>query len=256
MFPGRLKEMDMAEELTRPLAGQICVWMQNQVRGAKAKGLVLGMSGGIDSSVVAALSKMVCGDNVLGLVMPCHSDPKSAEHAQLVAKKLGIRTQVADLTAAYDALVRCVPQSGGLEVTNIRPRLRMTALYCAAQSLNYLVLGTSNKTETMIGYFTKWGDWAADIKPIAGLYKYQVVELAREVGIPEQIITKCPTADLWEGQTDENEIGMSYDDLDAILQAIESGNLADTDPEKVERVRDMVAASEHKRRPIPEFEPG
>ena len=245
----------MSETLSRPLAGQICVWMQNQVREAGAKGLVLGLSGGIDSSVVAALSKMACGDNVLGMVMPCHSDPKSAEHAQLVAKKLGVRTHVADLTAAYDSLLPCVPQSGGIELTNIRPRLRMTALYCAAQFLNYLVAGTSNKTETRIGYFTKWGDAAADIKPIAGLYKFQVVELARELGIPKQIITKSPTADLWEGQTDEGEIGMSYDDLDAILQAIESGRLADADPDKVERVRKMIAASEHKRRPIPAFEP-
>ena len=245
----------MSETLSRPLAGQICVWMQNQVREAGAKGLVLGLSGGIDSSVVAALSKMACGDNVLGMVMPCHSDPKSAEHAQLVAKKLGVRTHVADLTAAYDSLLPCVPQSGGIELTNIRPRLRMTALYCAAQFLNYLVAGTSNKTETRIGYFTKWGDAAADIKPIAGLYKFQVVELARELGIPKQIITKSPTADLWEGQTDEDEIGMSYDDLDAILQAIESGRLADADPDKVERVRKMIAASEHKRRPIPAFEP-
>ena len=245
----------MSETLSRPLAGQICVWMQNQVREAGAKGLVLGLSGGIDSSVVAALSKMACGDNVLGMVMPCHSDPKSAEHAQLVAKKLGVRTHVADLTAAYDSLVPRVPQSGGIEMTNIRPRLRMTALYCAAQFLNYLVAGTSNKTETLIGYFTKWGDAAADIKPIAGLYKFQVVELARELGIPKQIITKSPTADLWEGQTDEGEIGMSYDDLDAILQAIESGRLADADPDKVERVRKMIAASEHKRRPIPAFEP-
>ena len=172
-----------------------------------------------------------------------------------VARSLSIRTHVADLTAAYDALILKVPHSEGIELTNVRPRLRMAALYCAAQSMNYLVSGTSNKTETMIGYFTKWGDGACDVQPLAELYKFQVYELAREIGIPEEVLAKAPTADLWEGQTDENEIGMTYADLDAILQAIETGELAAHDPESVERVRKMIAASEHKRRPIPVFRP-
>ncbi len=244
----------MGETLARPLAGQISVWMQDQVRRANAKGLTVGLSGGIDSAVVAALSKMACGDNVLAMIMPCHSDPTSAEDARKVAAKLGIRTHSADLTVAYDALVSSVPNAGGIELTNVRPRLRMTALYCAAQALDYLVVGTSNKSETLIGYFTKWGDSGTDLKPLANLYKFQVIKLARELGVPEQIITKAPTADLWEGQTDENEIGMCYDELDPILQAIETGELAEFDQEKVNRVRDMIAASEHKRRPVPEFE--
>ncbi|OFX16773.1 MAG: NAD(+) synthase [Armatimonadetes bacterium RBG_16_58_9] len=228
--------------------------MQDQVKKAKAKGLVLGLSGGIDSAVVAALSKMACGDNVLAMIMPCHSNPESAEHAVLVAGKLGIRKQVTDLTAAYDALVPHIPRAGGIELVNVRPRLRMTALYCAAQALNYLVVGTGNKTEIAIGYFTKWGDGAADIKPIANLYKHQVVGLALELGIPEEIIAKPPTADLWEGQTDENEIGMSYDELDRILQGIETGELATLDARNVEQVRKMIALSEHKRAPVPAFE--
>jgi len=246
----------MSTDLTRPLAGQISVWIQERVRAANAKGLVLGLSGGIDSSVVAALAKMACGNNVLGLIMPCHSDPRSAADAQLVARKLGVRTQTADLTVAYDALVSKIPHAEGIELTNVRPRLRMTALYCAAQALNYLVAGTSNKTETLIGYFTKWGDGASDLKPIGGLYKREVYDLARELDIPEEIITKPPTADLWEGQTDENEIGMSYDDLDSVLHGIETGELAQLDPTLVERVRRMVAATDHKRCPIPVFTPG
>ena len=225
------------------------------MRAANAKGLVIGMSGGIDSSVTATLSKMACGDNVIGLLMPCHSSPKSAQDATLVAKKMGIRIQLVDLTAAYDAMVQCVPHSGGIELTNIRPRLRMAALYCAAQAKNYLVVGTSNRTETLIGYFTKWGDGACDIRPIASLYKHQIFSLARELDIPEAIISKPPTADLWDGQTDENEIGMTYADLDAILQGIETGQLADFAPEKVERVRQMIAGSEHKRNAIPVFAP-
>lgn len=245
----------MTNDLKRPLAGQISVWIQNRVREANAKGLVLGLSGGIDSSVVAALAKMACGDKVLGIIMPCHSSPRSAADAQLVARKIGIKTHVTDLTSAYDALVPRIPHAEGIELTNVRPRLRMAALYCAAQAMNYLVIGTSNKTERMIGYFTKWGDGAADLQPIAGLYKHQVYDLARELDMPEEIITKAPTADLWEGQTDENEIGMTYDELDAILRGIETGELAEFSPASVERVRKMIAVSEHKRCPVPVFEP-
>jgi len=244
----------MTSELTRPLAGQISVWLQKQVREASAKGLVVGMSGGVDSSVVAALSKMACGDNVLGMIMPCHSSPESAADANKVARKLGIRTHVADLTATCDAIVPRLVHSNGIELTNIRPRLRMTALYCAAQSLGYLVVGTSNRTETLLGYFTKWGDNACDIQPLARLYKHQVYELARELGIPQEVIDKSPTADLWEGQTDENEIGLSYDELDAVLRGVESGAVSDLDPASVERVRRMMAESEHKRRPVPVFD--
>jgi len=243
----------MSDEITRPLAGRISVWIQNQVREAGAKGLVFGLSGGIDSAVVAALAKMACGENVLAMIMPCHSSPRSATDAQLVARKLGIKTHVTDLTASYDMLVQRIPHSEGIELTNVRPRLRMTALYCAAQSMNYLVAGTGNKTEISIGYFTKWGDGASDLLPIANLYKYQVYELARELGIPEEIITKPPTADLWDGQTDENEIGMTYDELDAILRGIERGEISDFGPASVARVRKLIASSEHKRCSIPAF---
>lgn len=245
----------MVDTANRPLAGRISVWIQDRVREAGAKGLVLGLSGGLDSSVVAALAKMACGDNVLGMIIPCHSSPQSAEHAMLVARKLGVKTHVADLTAAYDTMVMRVPHSEGIELTNVRPRLRMTALYCAAQALGYLVAGTGNKTEISIGYFTKWGDGAADLQPIANLYKHEVYALARELEIPEEIITKPPTADLWDGQTDENEIGMTYDELDAILKGLESGEISQFDPRSVERVRSMVKASEHKRNRIPAFVP-
>lgn len=243
----------MTQTLTRPLAGRISVWMQNQVRAAGAEGLVFGMSGGVDSSVVAALAKMACGDNTLGLIIPCHSNPRSATDALTAAKKLGVRTHVADLTVAYDTLVLKVPHVEGIELTNVRPRLRMAALYCAAQAMGYLVAGTGNKTEIAIGYFTKWGDGASDMQPLGNLYKHQVYELARELEIPEEIITKAPTADLWEGQTDENEIGMTYAELDAVLEAIERGEVSDFKADSVERVRKMIAESDHKRNPVPAF---
>lgn len=245
----------MSVDMKRPLAGRISVWMQDTVREAGGKGLVFGLSGGVDSSVVAALAKMACGDNVLGMIMPCHSSPASAADAKTVARKLGIRTHVADLTTAYDALAAHIPHTDGIELTNVRPRLRMTALYCAAQSLNYLVIGTGNKSERMIGYFTKWGDGAADLAPIANLYKHQVYELAHELAVPEEVIAKAPTADLWEGQTDENEIGMTYDDLDAVLYGIETGELSTLDAKLLEKVRKMIAASDHKRCTVPAFMP-
>lgn len=245
----------MDSSVGRPLAGRISVWIREHVTRAGARGLVLGLSGGVDSSVVAALARMACGEEVLGLVMPCHSSPESGAHAELVAGKLGIRTRTVDLTGAYDSLVAHVPHGDGIELTNIRPRLRMTALYCAAQHLGYLVIGTSNKSERMIGYFTKWGDGVADLLPIANLYKHQVYELARELQIPEEVINKAPTADLWEGQTDEGEIGMTYSELDAVLEGIETGCVAGLNPESVAKVRRMIAASEHKRSPVPIFEP-
>lgn len=251
--PAAARRKQVSEKLDRPLAGQISVWMQDRLRETGAKGFVLGLSGGIDSAVVAALARMAGGDNVLAMIMPCHSDPRSAEDAHVVARRLGVKVHVADLTAAHDALIPRIPNRGGIELTNIRPRLRMISLYCAAQTLDYLVAGTSNKSEYMIGYFTKWGDGAADLRPLGGLYKHEVVDLARELDIPEEIITKPPTADLWDGQTDENEIGMSYAELDAILEGLEAGELAGFDPERVERVRRMIAASEHKRAPVPVF---
>lgn len=245
----------MALDVARPLAGQISVWMQNQVKEAGAKGLVFGMSGGIDSSVVAVLSKMACGENVLGMIMPCHSNPASAEDARLVARKFGIKTHFADLTATYDVLVPRIPHIEGFELTNVRPRLRMTALYCAAQALGYLVAGTSNKTEIDIGYYTKWGDGGSDLLPLGNFYKRQVYDLAHELDMPEEIINKAPTADLWEGQTDENEIGMTYDELDSILAALTSGEISGFDSDSVDRVRRLIADSDHKRLPIPRFQP-
>jgi NAD+ synthase len=245
----------MALDVARPLAGQISVWMQNQVKEAGAKGLVFGMSGGIDSSVVAVLSKMACGENVLGMIMPCHSNPASAEDARLVARKFGIKTHFADLTATYDVLVPRIPHVEGFELTNVRPRLRMTALYCAAQALGYLVAGTSNKTEIDIGYYTKWGDGGSDLLPLGNFYKRQVYDLAHELDMPEEIINKAPTADLWEGQTDENEIGMTYDELDSILAALTSGEISGFDSDSVDRVRRLIADSDHKRLPIPRFQP-
>ncbi|RLJ06353.1 MAG: NAD(+) synthetase [Candidatus Aenigmatarchaeota archaeon] len=230
-------------------AEEIANWIKNKVEEANAKGAVIGMSGGVDSSLAAVLCKKALGDNLLGILMPCHSNPSDLEHAKIVAEKFGIPTQTVDLTEIYDKLLKTLPDGNQIAKANLKPRLRMLALYYFANKLGYLVAGTGNKTEIMVGYFTKYGDGGVDIEPIGGLYKTQVRELAKELGIPEEIITKPPSAGLWEGQTDEGEMGITYEELDKILQALEKGDTEGLDPEKVEKVKQMIQKSEHKRKP-------
>jgi NAD+ synthase len=223
-------------------------WIRMKVKEAGADGAVIGLSGGIDSSVVAALAKGALGDNVLGVIIPCHSRDEDSEHARMVAEKFGIECERVDIGPVYDRLMASLPKAGGIAPANLKPRLRMVTLYYFANMRNYLVLGTDNKAELMTGYFTKYGDGGVDLLPIASLYKREVREMARILSVPDEIITKPPSAGLWEGQTDEGEMGITYDELDSILQDLESGNLKSADPAKLKKVRGMISRSEHKRR--------
>jgi len=232
-------------------AERISSWIRERVEEARAEGVVLGMSGGIDSSLTAVLAKKELGDGVLGVIMPCHSNPTDMEHARLVAAKFGIETEYVDLTSVFDRLLEALPPGDRMAEGNLKARLRMAVLYYFANSRNYLVVGSGNRSEIKCGYFTKYGDGGADILPLGRLLKKQVRELARELGIPEEIIVKPPSAGLWEGQTDEGEMGISYDELDSILVAIESGDTSECNQEALARVRAMVAASQHKRDAIP-----
>lgn len=208
----------------------------------------MGLSGGVDSAVVAALSKEAVGRNrVLGLFMPCHSHPRDLVDAKLVAKILGIETKVIDLSNSYSNLLKILPLGNNLALFNLKPRLRMLVLYYFANKLNYLVCGTGNKSEIEVGYFTKYGDGATDILPIADLYKKQVRALARELNIPEHIITKPPTAGLWQGQTDEGEMGITYNELDDVLERLEKNKKQIVSRDKVNKVKSMIKRSEHKR---------
>ena len=253
------------------LAGEIADWLRRQRDEAGADRFVLGLSGGIDSATVCALCVRAGGSEaVLGAIMPSHSNPTDAEHAALVAQAFGVETVHVDLSPVTDALLVAVPRpavdgAGGtagewrpegrarLAVANVRPRLRMTTLYFLANLHNGVVVGTGNKSEAAIGYFTKYGDGGVDLLPIADLYKFEVRALARELGVPEPVIAKAPSAGLWQGQTDEAEIGLSYDQLDAALAAIERGEADTLDPQTREHVLRMQQISEHKRRPIPAF---
>ncbi len=241
---------------TAQLAEKLVSWIREQVLGAGRRGAVLGVSGGIDSSVLAVLCKRAFPDNVLGLILPCHSIDEDVEHAKLVAGKFSVPYRIILLDAIYDALLKVLPSEKGslasakLAEANLKPRLRMLTLYYVANKLDYLVVGSGNRSEIAIGYFTKHGDGGVDISPIGNLVKEQIRELARYFEIPKEIIDKPPSAGLWAGQTDEGEMGITYAELDRYLLTGEA-------PTGVKaRIEKMIAASAHKRRlpPIPEFE--
>jgi len=227
---------------------KIIDWIRKQIKRAKADGIVLGLSGGLDSCVAARLAVLALGKNrVLGLILPCHSHGFDLDDAKLFARKFEIKTETVDLSRIYDSLIRVLPAADRLTKANIRPRLRMPVLYYFSRKLNYLVCGTSNKSELAVGYFTKYGDGASDIIPLGDLLKTQVRKLARDLKIPERIIAKPPTAGLWPGQTDEIEMGITYADLDDILERLEKRKKQIQPKIKVDRVKRMIRNSAHKR---------
>jgi len=237
------------------LAEKLPLWIKEKVEAAGCRSAVLGMSGGIDSSVVAVLCRRTLPENVLGVLMPCHSIPQDEEHALAVADKFSIPTEKVVLDSVFDALIKVLPDkavdtaSGRLAMANLKARLRMLTLYHFANQRKYLVVGSGNRSELAIGYFTKHGDSGVDILPLGNLVKAQVRELARFLGIPGEIIDKPPSAGLWEGQTDEDDMGFSYEELDCFLT---SGDVTDDLRKKIEY---MMAACEHKRLtpPVPPF---
>jgi NAD+ synthase len=255
------------------LADEIASWLRFQMDQVGASRLVVGLSGGIDSAVVCALSTMAAGPSqVIAAIMPIHSRPEDMRDAALVASAFEVVPRVIDLVPAHDALVAAMPgdDAAGLEdanvdpgrqatrrqlaLANVKPRLRMTSLYYLANRYNGLVVGTGNKTELAIGYFTKYGDGGVDVLPLGDLNKTAVRGLARALGVPDPVISKAPSAGLWEGQTDEAEIGVTYEELDRTLDSFAGGALeGPLDPSMMDRISVLVKASEHKRRPIPVF---
>jgi NAD+ synthase len=228
---------------------QIVAWLQEQVTAAGGDGFVVGLSGGVDSATTAALAVRAVGaEQVLAALLPCHSQPKDARLGRLVAETFDIPVVTVSLDSTFEALMDALPPSDDrLPSANVKPRLRMTALYYLAQSHNYLVLGSGNKTELLVGYFTKYGDGGVDLLPLGALYKTEVWELARELGVPQEVVERPPSAGLWPGQTDEGEMGISYKELDGVLAAIEAEETDNIDPATLSKVREMIANSAHKR---------
>jgi NAD+ synthase len=194
-------------------------FIKEEVNKIGFKNVVVGISGGLDSSTSAFLAARALGkEHVWGIVMPYKtSSPDSARHANEVARITGIRAEQVEITPMVDAYFAKVPKANQMRRGNVMARQRMIILYDKSAEHDALVLGTSNKTEFLLGYTTLWGDMACAINPVGDLYKTQVRQLAKHLGVPDEIVEKPPSADLWAGQTDEDELGFTYADVDKLL---------------------------------------
>ena len=243
-------------------------FIADTVEDAGADGAVIGLSGGIDSTTVAYLAVDALGaDAVHGLLMPSSVNPDADESdAERVATALEIEYDTVEIGPIVDAFVDAAPDHAAedrMALGNVRVRTRAVLNSFLANAEGKLVLGTGNRSEAATGYFTKYGDQAVDCNPIGNLYKCQVRQLARELGVPEDLVTRTPTAAMWEGQTDEEEMGLGYDDLDAILALHVHGPLSkhatvetlDIAGEAVDRVVELHETSAHKRALPPAPEP-
>lgn len=240
-------------------------FLSEKLRKTGAEGYVVGVSGGIDSAVVLKLATKAVGkDKVLALMMPERDSPKDdLRLGESLCESEGVRYEIIDISAMVDAFRKALSAKVGKSgLGNVKARTRMMLLYHYAGTEKRLVLGTSNKSELLIGYFTKYGDGGADLEPIGDMYKTEVRIMAARLDVPKEILDRQPSAGLWKGQTDEKEIGISYDKLDDILRGIELAmdeqaisKKAKVSVGEVRRISDLVRLSSHKRKfpPVPKI---
>lgn len=255
-------------------ATKIANWMRDYAADAGSKGFVVGLSGGIDSSVVACLAVRAVGNgNVIGVRLPCQTKEDMNTDAQELANNLGIKLITIDIEATLAELDNSISEAlypypeerfnTDLTRGNTKARLRMTALYAVANEMNYLVVGTGNKSELKVGYFTKYGDGGVDMEPLGEYFKTEVYKIAEKAfgdAIPKNIMVKAPSADLWGGQTDEQELGMTYEKLDKILKACEPYCIYNSwyadegiDEESYNKVAAMIKKAYHKNEVPPRY---
>lgn len=228
-------------------------WLKEQVVQADVKGLVVGLSGGLDSSVVANLIKKAVPGDSLAIIMPCQSPEDDVLHAEALVEQASIDALTIDLTGTFEILSATIKEelqekevhhaeNDQLADANLKARLRMATLYTVATNHQYLVVGTDNAAEWYTGYFTKYGDGGVDINPLVHLTKSETREMAEYLGVPKEIIEKKPSAGLWEGQTDEDEMGTSYTMIDRYLK----GGEVPTEDKKI--IDQLHNRSAHKRK--------
>ncbi|MHA3786351.1 NAD(+) synthase [Mycoplasma sp. Z244C] len=225
-------------------------FLRDYMSKAKAEGFVVGISGGIDSALVYAIAKNVMPERTFGIVMPIGEMLQSdLDHISKLEQTFFDKFETVDLSNTFNAIYEAVNASNSLAIANIKPRLRMTTLYAKAQDKNALVLGTDNLDETYIGYFTKYGDGGVDLLPISRLTKGEVRFLAGLLNVPQEIITKAPSAGLWENQTDEAELGFSYAQLDFYLDNLENKELISKvlSQDTIDKIEHKHKISQHKR---------
>jgi len=260
---GILPVLDV-ERVSREISG----FIESSLIESNAQGLVIGLSGGLDSSITAKLcAQVVNKDKILGLIMPSQTtSQEDVDDAVSLAEEIGIKYKIIPIDPLLEPVQDVCSRSADnenyiLAGANLKARMRMVILYYHANALNRLVVGTGNRTELLVGYFTKYGDGGVDILPIGGLYKTDVRRVARYIGVNENIITKDPTAGLWPGQTDEEDLGIKYDILDKILYLMTEQEMKEDEAsfklqiklDEVVRVKVMMLAAEHKSMmpPIP-----
>ena len=247
-------------------AERIAGWMRQRLVSTGSRGFLLGLSGGVDSAVVLRLAQLAAPNAVLGVILPCNSDPKDEEDAELIAAHFSAATVRIDLSATYDHVIaalqpplqsiarpaRASAAPERVPLASVKPRLRMTTLYFLAENMHYLVAGTNNRSDLAIGAFTTHGDGAADLLPLGRLAKGEVRAMAGELGVPASIITRPASAGLWLGQTDEEEMGFRYDELERYL---DEGPQA-VPPALAMKIERMIRSSDHKRElpPMPDPE--
>ncbi|MCD6299455.1 MAG: NAD+ synthase [Thermoplasmata archaeon] len=238
-------------------AESVMEFVRSYTENTGVKSVVIGLSGGLDSAVVTKLAALSLGkENVHALFMPELSTPlEDFEHVRLISSTFGVEYETIDISPLFHSIRKVYPHKmDEITLGNIKSRLRMLLWYGYSNLKSSLVCGCSNKTELLIGYFTKYGDGGSDFMPIGDLYKTQVYQLARYLEIPEPILNKAPSAGLWKGQTDEQELGISYEKLDKILYNLERkmpvnkiAALADVTEKEVLRIKEMRKISQHKR---------